>query len=345
MGEDKPWIVTPDGVPVEGAESAIIPAGDNPVSLVLVPVRERVLFPGVTVPVVLPPGVSREALKFAESQGPFAGIAMVRPGVAADKVLDSEDLLDVVVLVRILRTVTLPDGTPAVLLQGVSRARIERFIRTSPYLIARVSYPVETFEETEANIALWKACKASLAELSETIPGLPDGFAIAVANLEGPSELANFVGTYLDIKLEERLDLLQTFDIPARLRRTLELLERELNLAKLAGKLREEMRAKIEAQQREYYLREQMKAIRKELGEEVDQRELALQELREAIEARGLSDTAKKKAEDELQRLEVLSPESPEYNVIRTYLDWLVGLPWRDETQDNADLIRASGIL
>jgi ATP-dependent Lon protease len=345
MGEKKPRIVTPDGVPVGSSDAAIIPADEQPASLVLVPVRERVLFPGVTVPVVLPPGSSREALKFAESQGPFAGIAPAKPGVPADKELGPDDLLDVVVLVRILRTVTLPDGTPAVLLQGVSRARVERYLRTVPYLIARVSYPVETFEETDENIALWKAAKASLSELAETIPGLPEGFALAVANLEGPSELANFVGTYLDIKPAERLDLLQTFDIPARLRRTLELLERELNIAKLAGKLREEMRTKIEKQQREYYLREQMKAIRKELGEEVDQRELALQELREAIATRGLSETAQKKAEDELKRLEVLSTESPEYTVTRTYLDWLVELPWRDETQDNADLRRASDIL
>ena len=216
----------------------------------LVPVRERVLFPGVTVPVVLPEGPSREALKFAESQGPFAGIVLVKPGTDEDKELTTEDLLEVVVLVRIMRTITLPDNTQAVLLQGVSRARIERFARTQPYFIAKVSYPVETFEEKEENLALWRAAKQSLGELAESIPNLPEGFALAVANLEGPSELANFVGTYLDIKLEERIELLTTFDIAERLKRCLELLERELNLAKLAGKLRDDMRAKIEKQQR-----------------------------------------------------------------------------------------------
>lgn len=345
MAEDRPLIVTPDGMPVSNDDEAIIPASEQPTSLVLVPVRERALFPGVTVPVVLPPGPSREALKFAESQGPFAGIVVVKPETDPEKTLASSDLLDVVVLVRILRTITLPDGNKAVLLQGISRGKIERFLRKTPYFIAKVSYPVETFEETDENLALWQASKAALSELAENIPNLPEGFAMAVANIEGPGELSNFVGTYLDIKLEERLNLLEAFDIPERLRRTLELLERELNLAKLASKLRDEMRAKIEKQQREYYLREQMKAIRKELGEEVDQRELALQEIREAIEERGLSETAKKKAGDELKRLEVLSPESPEYNVIRTYLDWLVNLPWQEETSDNDDLEKATSIL
>jgi ATP-dependent Lon protease len=345
MGDEQPLIVTADGIPVGSADGAIVPADEQPASLVLVPVRERVLFPGVTVPVVLPPGPPREAMKFAESQGPYAGVVLVKPGSTSGDKVKQDDLLDVVVLVRILRTVALPDQTQAVLLQGLSRARVARFLRKKPYFIAKVTYPPETFEETEQTQALWRAAKTALGELTETIPNLPDGFALAVANLDGPGELANFVGTYLDIKIQERIDLLRTFDIAARLRRALAILERELNLAKLAGKLREEMRAKVEKQQREFYLREQMRAIRKELGEEVDQRELALQELREAIAKRGLSETAQKKAEDELKRLEVLSPESPEYNVIRTYLDWLVGLPWQDQTEDNTDLTRAANIL
>ena len=343
--EEKPLIVTPEGIPVSDLDGAIIPAGDQPLNLILVPVRERVLFPGVTVPVVLPPGPSREALKFAESQGHFAGVVMAKPDTPKDAEITAEDLLEVVVLARLLRTVTLPDGTEAHLVQGITRAKIERMLRTSPYLIAKVSYPAETYDETEENEALWRAAKASLAELTETIGSLPDGFSLAVANLEGPGELTNFVGTYLDIKQPERIELLELFDIGERLRKSLEILERELNLAKLAGKLRQDMREKIEKQQREYYLREQLKGIRKELGEEVDQRELALAELREAIEERGLSERAKKKAEDELKRLEVLSPESPEYNVIRTYLDWLVGLPWSQETEDHDDLQLAESIL
>jgi ATP-dependent Lon protease len=343
--EEKPLIVTPEGVPVSSGAGAIVPAADQPRSVILVPIRERVLFPGVTVPVVLPPGPSREALKFAESQGPFAGIALVRPGTAEDAEISPHVLLDVVVLARIVRAITLPDGSQAYLIQGLARARIDRILRTTPYLIAKVEYPAETFEETDENLALWRAAKASLSELTQTIPNLPEGFALAVANLDGPAELCNFAGTYLDLKHQERIDLLELFDIGLRLRRTLEILERELNLAQLAGKLRGEMRAKIETQQREYYLREQLKAIRKELGEEVDQRELALDELRKAIEERGLSETAKKKAGDELKRLEVLSPESPEYNVVRTYLDWLVGLPWKEETKDNIDLGLAESVL
>jgi ATP-dependent Lon protease len=343
--EEKPLIVTPEGVPVSSGAGAIVPAADQPRSVILVPIRERVLFPGVTVPVVLPPGPSREALKFAESQGPFAGIALVRPGTAEDAEIAPHVLLDVVVLARIVRAITLPDGSQAYLIQGLARARIDRILRTTPYLIAKVEYPAETFEETDENLALWRAAKASLSELTQTIPNLPEGFALAVANLDGPAELCNFAGTYLDLKHQERIDLLELFDIGLRLRRTLEILERELNLAQLAGKLRGEMRAKIETQQREYYLREQLKAIRKELGEEVDQRELALEELRKAIEERGLSETAKKKAGDELKRLEVLSPESPEYNVVRTYLDWLVGLPWKEETKDNIDLGLAESVL
>jgi len=124
-----------------------------------------------------------------------------------------------------------------------------------------------------------------------------------------------------------------------------EALTRELELARLAGRIRDEIREKVEKTQREYYLREQIKAIRKELGEEVDQKELISQELEEKINIDGLPEEVAERAHKELKRLEVLSPESPEYNVINTYLDWIVSLPWIEETIDSADLKRAREIL
>ena len=239
----------------------------------------------------------------------------------------------------------MPGGNRSFFIAVASRIVVQRYLRTQPYLIARVSYPVDQAEDGKEFQALWRAAKCSLADLLKEIPGLPEGFSIAAANLEGPAQLTDFVAAHLDLKREERIDLLSTIDLNQRLRKVVESLNRELELARLAGRIREEIRQKIEKSQREYYLREQIKAIRKELGEEVDQKQLALQEMEKRITERGLSEEAAKRAREELKRLEVLSPESPEYNVVRSYLEWMTELPWAAETQDVTDLRKAKGVL
>jgi ATP-dependent Lon protease len=325
--------------------------GEMPSNVIVVPLDETILFPGMTVPVVYPPSPIRDSVEFAQSQGPFVAFVPRKtprePGgeVSRETLLNPDELVGVGVLARILKSLNMPGGNRSFFIACTNRVAVQRYLRTQPYLIARVTYPVEQAEETKEFQALWRAAKTSLADLLKEIPGLPEGFSIAAANLEGPSQLTDFVAAHLDLKREERIDLLATLDLTVRLRKVTEALNRELELARLAGKIREEIRQKIEKSQREYYLREQIKAIRKELGEEVDQKELALKELEKRIVDRGLPEEAAKRARDELKRLEILSPESPEYNVVRSYLEWMTELPWAAETEDVTDLKQAKAVL
>ncbi len=348
---DVPAADSPEPADPGDPTSLVSVAGEMPANLIVVPLNEHVLFPGMTVPIAYAPGPARSALEFALSQGPFvAFVARKTPvetggGSGPRPAASPDDLVGVGVLARVLKSLNMPDGNRSFFVACIARVAIVRYLRTLPFLIARVTYPVDTVDEGKEFQALWRAAKTSLDELLREIPGLPDGFSIAAANLEGPAQLADFVASHLDLKREERLDLIRTLDLPQRLRKVIESLNRELEITRLAGRIRDEIRQKIEKSQREYYLREQIKAIRKELGEEVDQKELALKEIDERIGSRGLPEKAAKRAREELKRMEVLSPESPEYGVVRSYIEWLTELPWAAESGDKTDLRRAKAVL
>jgi len=329
-------------------DTGLVPmSGDRPLHLIVVPLDEHVLFPGMTLPMVLGSPRSRDAMEFALSQGPFVALVPRLEPVEDDEPAPPrpEEVLPFGVLARVLKALNLPDGNRSVVVECVTRVKVEKWVRTEPFLIAKVDYPPDTFEDTLHNQALWRAARLSLQDLFKEIPGLPEGFNIAAANLEGPAQLTDFVSAHIDLPRGDRLRLMATTQVEKRLAIVAEALNRELELARLAGRIRDEIREKVEKTQREYYLREQLKVIRRELGEEVDQKELITQELEEKIDVDGLPEDVAKRARKELKRLEVLSPESPEYNVINTYLDWIVSLPWMEETEDAADLHRARAIL
>ncbi len=322
-------------------------SGDRPKYLIVIPLDEHVLFPGMTIPMVLGSERSRESMEYALAQGPYIALAP-RLDPAQDEEPEHprpEEMLGFGVLARVIKALNLPDGNRSVVVECITRVKIERYVRKDPFLIAKVDYPPDKYTETLPNKALWRAARMSLQELFKEIPGLPEGFNLAAANLEGPAQLTDFVTAHIDLPRGERLELLAQTKVEIRLAMVAEALTRELELARLAGKIRDEIREKVEKTQREYYLREQLKAIRRELGEEVDQKELISQELEDKINIDGLPEEVAERARKELKRLEVLNTESPEYNVINTYLDWIVSLPWTESTDDADDLDRAREIL
>ncbi|NLN62034.1 MAG: endopeptidase La [Myxococcales bacterium] len=321
--------------------------GDRPKNLVVIPLDEHVMFPGMPSSMVLASRYAQNAVAFSMTHGPFIALCPRITAVEEDAATPAEpdEIVPFGVLARIHKVLNLPDGNRSIFIESIARIKVDRYLRTEPFLIARVDYPIETFDDTTQNHALWRAARMSLQDLFKEIPGLPEGFNIAAANLEGPAQLTDFVAAHVDMPREERIRLLQVLQIEKRLDIIVQVLVRELELARLAGRIREEIREKVEKTQREYYLREQLKAIRKELGEEVDQKELLTQELEEKISRNGLPEAVADRARKELKRLEILNPESPEYNVIHTYLDWIVSLPWSQETEDADDLQRARQIL
>ncbi|MCK9459740.1 MAG: LON peptidase substrate-binding domain-containing protein, partial [Proteobacteria bacterium] len=270
------------GEPAKPDEHGLIPmSGERPMHLIVVPLDEHILFPGMTLPMLLGSEKSREAMEFALAQGPF--VALLPRLEALDEAHPEpprpEQLLESGVLARVLKVLNLPDGNRSVVVECVTRVKVEKYARTEPFLIAKVDYPPDTYEDTMANKALWRASRMSLQELFREIPGLPEGFNIAAANLEGPAQLTDFVASHIDLPRNDRLALLANTKVEERLLLVAEALTRELELARLAGKIREDIREKVEKTQREYYLREQLKAIRRELGEEVDQKEPIPKEL------------------------------------------------------------------
>jgi ATP-dependent Lon protease len=203
--------------------------------------------------------------------------------------------------------------------------------------------PDELEPSTELE-ALTRNVQSTFTQIIEAIPYLPEELQLAVANIDDPSALSHLIAGALRISTEEKQELLETTDVTRRLRRLSEILTRELEVVQLGSKIQSQVESEIDKGQREYFLRQQLKAIQEELGEE-DEQQAEINELRERIEGAGLPEEAEKAAERELSRLEKLPPVAAEYGVIRTYLEWLVDLPWSKETEDNLDIGHAREVL
>jgi ATP-dependent Lon protease len=237
-----------------------------------------------------------------------------------------------------------PDGSLRILVQGAQRVRLEDYVAERPYLVARISEMPDVVEESPELEALSRNVQTTFAEIIEQIPYLPEELQLAVTNIDDSSALSHLIAGALRISAEEKQELLEEVDVARRLRRLSEVLARELEVIQLGSKIQSQVQSEMDKGQREYFLREQLKAIQDELGEG-DERQAEINELRSRIDDVGLPEYAAKAAERELSRLEKLPPAAAEYGVIRTYLEWLVELPWSAETEDNLDIDHAREVL
>ena len=313
-------------------------------SVLFVYPAEEVMFPHSTVPIFDTEGSLRLAMETMQSPIEYVGFVTRK---SADGPAHASNLHNVGVVGKLLQTVQLPDGSSAMIMQVLRRAVMQEYLSEEPYLIARVEYLEETLRSIdEPHVeALLRNVRQLLDELPEYTPSLPDGFESMVEALSSPGEIADFAATHFVFDEDERIELLTTMNVRQRLERVLGLLLREVERQKLQKQVRDEVESRAEAGQREYLLREQLKVIRRELGEAFDEKELDLEKFRERIAEAGMSERAERKALEELRRLAVLLPEVAEYNIIRTYLDWLCGLPWSKRTDDQIVIKRAREIL
>ena len=238
----------------------------------------------------------------------------------------------------------MPDGTLRILVHGGQRVRIDDFSATEPYLIARIHEEPDVIEQSSELDALTRHVQNTFSEIIEGVPYLPEELQIAVANIDDPIALGHMIAGSLRIKVEEKQELLEEVDVAKRLRRLSELLAREIEVMELGSKIQSQVQSEMDKTQREYFLRQQLKAIQDELGEE-DETQAEINELREQIEQAELPEEAQKQAERELGRLEKLPTAAAEHGVIRTYLEWILSLPWSKMTEDNLDLEHAHEIL
>jgi len=323
-----------------------------PSAIFVLPVADNVLFPGLVLPLALGDKKDLATLEQAKSQSPYVGVVTVRPKPhSADSLLvlpdrpEPDSFFDIGCAGRIVQVVNLPDGKVGVMVMGLQRMHVASWLRLDPVRIAQVDYPDEVLRDARESEALERQVRQAFAELVAHRPDLADELARVMESVEGPARLTDFVASNLGLSVDERQGLLATFEIDARLRRLLAYLEKELDLARLGQKVRQEIRDKVESQQREFYLREQLKTIRRELGEEVDEKQVEIEDYERKIREAKMPAEAEKRARYELRRLKILPQEAGEYHVIRTYLDWLLSLPWSQSTEDNEDVARAEKIL
>ena len=244
----------------------------------------------------------------------------------------------------IARMVKVPDGTLRILVHGAQRVAIGDAIQSEPYLVAKVSELPDQISPSPELEALYRNVQTTFSQIIEAVPYLPEELQVAVANLEDPAELAHMIAGALRIKTEERQELLEELDVAKRLRRLSELLARESELISIGSRIQSQVESEIDKGQREFFLRQQLKAIQEELGE-VDETQAEAAELRSQVEAAELPEHALKPVERELQRFERLPPQSAEHGVIRSYIEWIVSLPWSKGTDDHIDLKNARKTL
>ena len=315
---------------------------DLPEAMPVLPLRDTVAYPDTLAPL----GVGQErSIKLVDDV--LAGNRMLVMVASRDPEEDTpspDQLHEVGVVGVVTRMLKVPDGTIRILVQGSQRVRLGDYVAEKPYLVARITEMPDIVEESPELEALARNVQKTFSEIIEQIPYLPEELQLAVTNVDEPSALSHLIAGALRISTEEKQLLLEEVDVARRLRMLSEILARELEVIQLGSQIQSEVQSSIDKGQREYFLREQLKAIQAELGE-ADEQAAEINELRERIEAAQLPEHAHQAAERELSRLEKLPPAAAEHGVIRTYLEWLVELPWSKETEDNLDIEHAREVL
>jgi ATP-dependent Lon protease len=313
-----------------------------PATLPVLPLKETVVFPESMTPLAI--GQERSIRLIDDVVGGDRLLALV---TVRDEDVESpsfDDLYEIGTAAVVHKMIRVPDGTLRILVQGLRRVRLERPATSEPYLVGEFSEEPDVLEESKEVEALTRNVQGLFARIIGLVPYLPEELQIAAANVDNPSALCHLVASTLRLKTEEKQSLLERANVEDRLREVSLILNRELEVFELGTKIQSQVQSELEKGQREFFLRQQLKAIQEELGES-DPEQAEIQELRERLESLDLPEDVGKAAYRELGRLERLPSAAAEYGVIRTYLDWIVTLPWNVTTTDNLDLARAREIL
>ena len=304
----------------------------------VLPVRDMVLFPGIIMPLFVGRPRSLRAMESALLQDKKVFVAAQVNNETEDP--ESGDLYKVGTLCNILQVVRVPDGTTKVLVEGVSRMRVQEYRIDEDVVTAHVT-PMPWLQEESSTLEPWRRRVLSSFEQYNTLqPRIPSEVMASIAELNDLGQLINLIGSHISVKVEDRQALLEIQEVEEAMSFLLRLLTEEIDILELEHDIQDRVRSVVDKQQKEYYLREQLRIIQNELGQGPGEEEEQLR-YAERVEASRMSDEAREKARRELSRLSRMSPISPEAAVIRSYLDWLLDLPWGVRTEENANLARA----
>jgi len=308
------------------------------------PLKNTIVLPYTASPLVIGKKKSIAAVQAAMERDRIIGTFLIKTEPTKGEEIGFDDIYRIGTAAGILKLVKMPDSSLRLLVQGLKKVMLVEVMQSEPYLIGQVEVIEESYIKTNRTEAMLRNLNDKFQRIVALSSYLPDELGSAVSNLEDPFSMIYMIASIINIKADERQKILELEDLEEKLHQILTLLNKEIQILELGGKIQSEVADEISKSQREYFLREQMKAIKKELGESSAQ-ESEVRELRERLIAINLPDEVRKVAEKELSRMDSIPSAAPEYVVIRTYLDWLMDLPWRLSTQDNLDLDRARDIL
>jgi ATP-dependent Lon protease len=313
-----------------------------PTELPILPLRGVVVFPSAIVPLLISRGRSLKVVEEALAGNRMLGLmAQKNP---EDEEPDVNGLYARGTAGRILKMLKYPDNSVRILVQGLRRIETVQYLQHTPALRAQVRHLADVHDVSKDIEAIQAHMVNQFAKFVSMIPYLPDELQIVVMNIKDPGKVTDLIASNLNISLEEKQDLLSALEVRTRLEKLSTILNREIELLELGHKIQSQVQSELSKNQKEFYLRQQMRAIQKELGEG-DARASEIEELHQKMEAANMPAEARKAAETELERLRIIPPESAEHTVVRTYLEWLLNLPWAVSTEDNLDIPHARQVL
>ena len=327
-----------------GSDTVITRSGGKslPEVLPILGLSDIVIFPGMVAPLLVESAASIRLIDDVVAGDRFIGLVLQKKPEVENPT--PVDLWHHGCAVRVLKMLKFPDNTVRVLVEGLRRFRVAHYESHEPYLRAKVEVIRDVVEQSLELTAMTRNAQRQFQEIIDLSPAMSDEVKVAALNTEHPGKLADLVAANLNLSLEERQQLLEIHLVKERLARLLPLLSRESEVLTLGSKIQKEVASSMSKSQRDFFLREQIRAIQRELGES-DPAASEINSLREQIENNRLPEEAKKLALKELERLQQIPPTTPEYTVSRNYLDWIVNLPWSKSTEDKIDLAAAARIL
>src|SRR5580765_7588473 len=319
-----------------------VSARSLPEVLPVLGLSDIVIFPGMIAPLLVETPQSTKLIDDVVAGDRLLGVVLQRKPEAENPTPD--EMHDVGCAARLLKMLKFPDNTVRVLVEGLWRIRLKEYTNPSPYLSARFELMKDITEDSVELTAMMRNAQGQFQEIIRLSPALSEQVKIAALNTEDPGHFTHLIAVNLNLSLEERQKLLETTSVKERLTFLLPMLNREHEVLALSSKIQTEVATSISKTQRDFFLREQLRAIQRELGE-TDPNSGDLKAIRDKIDATPLPAEAKKVAVQELDRLQQMPPAAAEYAVTRHYLDWILSLPWTKETEDKIDLVEAERIL
>ncbi|MBP9682468.1 MAG: endopeptidase La [Bacteriovorax sp.] len=330
-----------------------------PEIVVIIPIMNSPIFPGMIAPIILSEEKFTPELDESLLRTGYVALNLVKNELKDDtgevipdedidfdkKEIKSGDIYKVGVLCKVVKKLKLPDGSVNVLVHGMKRYRASGFISETPILKTKIEVFDDILETDEELDAYTRSVINQVKKLSEINPYFNEEMKLAMLNSPSPGALADLVAFAISLDIPEAQDFLETLVVKKRFAKLLVYLKREKDVADIQKKISDEVNDKVNKYQREYFLREQLKVIRSELGMEEDEKTRDIKRIKDEIEKVGMPEAVLKTAKEELERLELIPDSSPEYNVARTYLNWLIELPWKKSTNDNVDIATSRKIL